>query len=209
MHAQLELDHTAVLHLRSRRFSSDAAVYDTMGAFSLLLCGLRERQDRPAGSSSAASSFHVPAHCAGEGGLGRSERDLHRSGALSGLIEAAVAVLQGTPVARLVSALPSPSVDELEAAACVPASELRGCALQQLSGQAMVRMLRREARWERLCLCVSIWRGPTRGQPGWLHGSCWTLWSGRPGPWVWSTMLHSDIGEVRQCNVCRLMCGSA
>jgi hypothetical protein len=42
-----------------------------------------------------------------------------------------------------------------------------------------------------------------------LHGSCWTLWSGRPGPWVWSTMLHSDIGEVRQCNVCRLMCGSA
>lgn len=97
-----------MLHLRSRRFSSDAAVYNTIAAFSLLLCALQEPRSRPAGSSSSAAigNFHVPAHCAVEGNLGRGKRDMGRMGALSRLIEAAVAVLEKSPVARLVSILP-------------------------------------------------------------------------------------------------------
>lgn len=103
--AQLEMDHTAVLHLRSRRFASDEAVYETIDLFSQLLCALRaQRQNRPGNDSSSRvpRGFHVPRDCL-SGGDEAESRDVHRRSALARHIETAVAVLQGSDRERLVS----------------------------------------------------------------------------------------------------------
>ena len=61
--AQLEAGHTVSLHLRSRRISSDGALYAITDAFSTLLALLRQRRDTEAASiltrRLSASGLHV------------------------------------------------------------------------------------------------------------------------------------------------------
>ena len=82
--AQLELEHTVSLHLRSRRVGSDEAVYSTIDALATLAQRLGGRSQAP---------FE-----------GASARQCARHAAIQRALDTAIEVLRSSPMGRLVSA---------------------------------------------------------------------------------------------------------
>lgn len=81
--AQLEVDHTVALHLRSRRVGSDEAVYQVTDLFSTLLSRLAKRE----------APIDPDLHAA------------HRHAAIEQHIDTAVSVLRASSLASMVTPL--------------------------------------------------------------------------------------------------------